>query len=280
MKRNKRFGKISVATLFAGIIVGGLLMLAALGRKESGQTARTESNLVDAEQQNLIEPLVSYVNQVLAELDNISAERRFLLDQIAEDITERLSQGSEAKMTFICTHNSRRSHMSQIWAQTAAYYFGLDKVSSFSGGTEATACNIRTVAGLRRAGFSIVAATQEENPVFLIQFACDRAPISAYSKIYNSGDNPKEDFVALMCCSQADRTCPVVEGATSRFAIHYVDPKACDDTEEETSAYDARCREIACEMFYIMSRVKNFNRGRENIPVKGLTGIPKGVAGF
>ena len=49
----------------------------------------------------------------------------------------------------------------------------------------------------------------------------------------------------------------MVDGAQSRYAIHYVDPKECDDTSEELSAYDARCREIALEMFYLMSKVNN-----------------------
>jgi hypothetical protein len=56
--------------------------------------------------------------------------------------------------------------------------------------------------------------------------------------------------------SKADKECPIVFGAVYRFAIHYVDPKECDDTEEETEAYDSRCREIAREMFYIMSNVR------------------------
>ena len=30
------------------------------------------------------------------------------------------------RVLFICTHNSRRSHNSQIWAQVAAYYYGFD----------------------------------------------------------------------------------------------------------------------------------------------------------
>ena len=39
-------------------------------------------------------------------------------------------------------------------------------------------------------------------------------------------------------------------------AIHYADPRLCDDTPAETSAYNERCREIAREMFYIMSEVR------------------------
>jgi hypothetical protein len=146
--------------------------------------------------------------------------------------------------------------MSQIWAQTAAHYFGLDQVHAFSGGTEATACNCRTIAAMRRVGFDIQDATSGENPLYLVRYAEDRAPIRAYSKLYNADDNPKQDFIALMTCSSADKSCPVVEGAVARYAIHYADPRLCDDTPTETSAYNERCREIAREMFYIMSCVR------------------------
>jgi len=206
---------------------------------------------------NLVEPLRPYVSEIVSELGKVSSERRTILDKIAKDITTFLNDGKDARMTYICTHNSRRSHMSQLWAQTAACYYGLDNVYAFSGGTESTACNIRTVTALRRAGFSIVNTTgEDENPVYLIQFSDGQPPIRAYSKLYNADSNPKKDFIALMCCSKADKTCPVVQGASSRYPICYVDPKACDDTAEETAAYNARCREIAREMFYIMSNVK------------------------
>ncbi len=196
-----------------------------------------------------------YIRQIVTELHKVSPERRAVLDQIAEQIAMRLKFGKTAELTFICTQNSRRSHMSQLWAQTAAYYYGLDKVHSFSGGTETTACNIRTVSALRRAGFSVKSATDGQNPEYLIQFSDERPLVRAYSKLYNTDNNPQEDFIALMCCSKADKMCPVVQGAGSRYAIHYVDPKICDDTTEESFAYDERCREIAREMFYIMSKV-------------------------
>ena len=60
-----------------------------------------------------------------------------------------------------------------------------------------------------------------------------------------------------MTCSVADKSCPVVEGAISRYAIHYADPRVCDDMPTETAAYNERCREIAREMFYIMSLTRN-----------------------
>ncbi|WP_192812797.1 low molecular weight phosphatase family protein [Pedosphaera parvula] len=202
---------------------------------------------------NLLPALRPYVQEVANELGMVSAERRVMLDAIATNVASQLRSGKEAQLTFICTSNSRRSHMSQIWAQTAAYYYGLNDVHAFSGGTQATACNCRTVAVMRRVGFTIEDATTGDNPVYLVRYAQDRPPIRAYSKRYNADANPKRDFIALMTCSVADKTCPLVEGAISRYAIHYADPRVCDDTPTETTAYNERCREIAREMFYIMS---------------------------
>jgi hypothetical protein len=205
---------------------------------------------------NLLPDLKPYVNEVAGDLSTVSVERREVLDKIATDVAKRLEAGKRADMTFICTHNSRRSHMSQIWAATAAYYYGLGNVHTYSGGTQATACNCRTVAAMRRVGFDIKDATTGENPIYLVRYATDRPIIKAYSKLYNADGNPRRDFIALMTCSVADKSCPVVEGAVSRYAIHYVDPRLCDDTPTETTAYNERCREIAREMFYIMSQVR------------------------
>jgi hypothetical protein len=204
----------------------------------------------------LLPALRPYVNEVANELDKVSAERKVVLDEIAAEIAVELKAGKAAQLTFICTHNSRRSHMSQIWAQTAAYYYGLERVRAFSGGTETTACNCRTVTAMRRAGFDIQDATTGDNPIYLVRYADDRPAIRAYSKLYNADSNPKRDFIALMTCSVADKTCPVVKGAVARYAIHYADPRLCDDTPTETAAYNDRCREIAREMFYIMSKVR------------------------
>jgi hypothetical protein len=210
---------------------------------------------------NLLPELRPYVNQVANELGTVPAERREVLDKIAADVAARLEAGKPADMTFICTHNSRRSHMSQIWAATAAYYYGLDNVRTFSGGTQATACNCRTVAAMRRVGFDIKDATTGDNPIYLVRYATDRPVIRAYSKLYNADGNPKRDFIALMTCSVADKSCPVVQGAVSRYAIHYVDPRLCDDTPTETTAYNERCQEIAREEFYIMFEVRKLLDG-------------------
>lgn len=204
----------------------------------------------------LLPPLQSYVAEVAASLDTVPADRKEVLGQIATDITTRLQAGKPAYLTFICTHNSRRSHMSQIWAQTATYHYGLKNVHAYSGGTQVTACNCRTVTAMRRVGFDIQDLTTSENPVYSVRYAEDRPPIRAYSKLYDADGNPKSEFFALMTCSAADKSCPQVKGAIGRYAIHYIDPRLCDDTPTESAAYNERCRQIAQEMFYIMSQVR------------------------
>jgi hypothetical protein len=208
-----------------------------------------------ASEADLLEPVRPYVRQVMSEFGQIAPERAAALKTAAAFIRERLAQGKPAQLTFICTHNSRRSHLAQIWSQTAAVYYGLTNVTTFSGGTEQAACNIRTVRALRRAGFSVVESTGGTNPVYLAKFAEGQAPGKLFSKVYSSEGNPQREFAALFCCDQADASCPQVQGAAVRIPIHYVDPKASDNSPGESATYDERCRQIAREMFYLMSAV-------------------------
>ena len=200
--------------------------------------------------------LASHVAAVLAEMDDIPAERKAVLERLAGPVRVRTATGEIAKLTFICTHNSRRSQMAQIWAQGAAQYFGVPRVETFSGGTEATAFNPRAVAALERAGFRIDTPEEEENPVYRVRYTDDKDAMECFSKAYDQPPNPKQDFVAVMTCSQADRDCPLVLGAIERIAIPYDDPKAFDGTEHEAAKYDERCRQIGREMLYVFSRVK------------------------
>lgn len=198
-----------------------------------------------------------YVKQRAAEFDQISAERKAQLEKLADYVRERRQAGRPSRLTFICTHNSRRSHLAQIWAKTAAAHYGVPEVEVYSGGTEATAFNPRAVAALRRAGFDIPAPVDDKvsNPHYLVRFDSTAEPLECFSKVYSQAPNPQADFCAVMTCSDADRNCPLVAGATVRIAIPYDDPKAFDGTPQETARYDERCRQIAREMLYVFSRV-------------------------
>ena len=199
--------------------------------------------------------LETYLKHILQDTE-LSAGRQAILDPLADYIAEKRRQGIPARLTFICTHNSRRSHFGQVWAQIAAHYYGVTPVECFSGGTETTACNPRTVAALERAGIRAQAISGGENPVWLLQYADGVNPIVAFSKVYDQAPNPTARFAAVMTCSHAEANCPFIPGAEKRFSITYSDPKAADDTPEETDVYDARCRQIAAEMLYVFSRVR------------------------
>ena len=68
----------------------------------------------------------------------VSAERKAILQSLVDYIQNKVNLNEEIRLNFICTHNSRRSHLSQIWAQTLAFQFGIKNVFCYSGGTEAT----------------------------------------------------------------------------------------------------------------------------------------------
>lgn len=201
--------------------------------------------------------LHAYVETLLPTLATIPDDRRETLDRIAAFVRESGAAGQPVRLVFICTHNSRRSHMSQIWAATAASWYGIDGVETHSGGTEATAFNPRAVAVMRRAGFEIDEPPDDAaNLHYAVSFAVDRASLDVFSKTYDGAGNPSSDFVAIMTCSQADQACPFVRGAVLRISLPYEDPKVADGTPEEAARYDERARQIAVEMFYLFSKVK------------------------
>ncbi len=205
----------------------------------------------------LITGLENYLANIESEFAKIPKERKKLLAELSEYIKAKSATSKPSNLIFICTHNSRRSHMGQLWAQVAAFHYGVGDVNCYSGGTEATAFNLRSVKALKKAGFQIDQTDTASNPVYFVKYAEGIEPIKGFSKKYDDEFNPQENFAAIMTCSDADEACPIVIGADKRLAIKYEDPKAADDTPLEEERYDERCRQICVEMFYAFSLVKN-----------------------
>ncbi|MGO9838615.1 MAG: protein-tyrosine-phosphatase [Polyangiaceae bacterium] len=209
---------------------------------------------------NLLPAVAVSLASYEAGVDSIAADRKEMLDRIANYIRTKRAAGETTRLTFICTHNSRRSQMGQIWAAAAAGYYGIDHVETFSGGLEVTAFNPRAIAAVERAGVQI-ASSGGDNPHVKVTYASDRAPLEMFSKKYGDPFNPQKDFAAVMTCSHADESCPLVVGASARIPLHYEDPKASDGTPDETATYDARSKQIATEMLYVFSRLKADHEG-------------------
>ncbi|UBM60299.1 protein-tyrosine-phosphatase [Marinilongibacter aquaticus] len=188
--------------------------------------------------------------------ESIGEDRRQILQPLVDFIQEKVDERKPILLNFICTHNSRRSHLSQIWGQTMAHHFGIPEVFCYSGGTEATAMFPKVAETLRNAGFAIEKLSQENNPIYAIKFAENAHPVIGFSKKFDDNFNPKSEFGAIMTCSQAHEACPVVAGAAKRFPITFEDPKTFDNTPLQTEKYQERSLQIAAEMHYVFSRIK------------------------
>lgn len=201
--------------------------------------------------------LFTEIQQTLSSLPNVSEERKQVLQPLVSYIQEKLSNKEVINLNFICTHNSRRSHLSQVWAQTMAFYYQIPNVLSYSGGTEATAMNATVVDTLVGNGFRIQQLSEGTNPIYAIKYAENTPSIIGFSKKYDDTFNPTSAFCAIMTCSQADEGCPFIAGADKRIPITYEDPKLYDGTSSEKEKYLERSLQIAAEMHYVFSTVKN-----------------------
>jgi arsenate reductase len=200
----------------------------------------------------LLSPLESFRKQL--DFSSISEERKSILQELIHYVQTQKSEGKEIHLNFICTHNSRRSQLSQLWAQTASFYYGV-KTFCYSGGVEVTAFNERAVASIKRFGFK-VEQSGEGNPKYAVSFSENENPLIMFSKLYDDASSAQSNFAAVMTCSHADENCPFIPGANNRIPARYEDPKAFDDTELESAKYDERSKEIATEMFYVFSQVR------------------------
>jgi protein-tyrosine phosphatase/arsenate reductase len=204
----------------------------------------------------MIHLIKTYCDNLVKEFSSINPERKFLIEKISQYIVSKKDQNKPINLVYICTHNSRRSHFGQIWAQVAAHYYNIANVTTFSGGTEATAFNVNAINAIKKVGFDIEKKNDDINPIYHIYFDKNERPITCFSKVYNDIVNPTTEFAAIMTCSDAEENCPFIAGAELRIGTTYDDPKAFDNTALQDAKYDERCKQIAIETFYIFSKIK------------------------
>lgn len=200
----------------------------------------------------------SYIKKAISSFNTISEERKNTLLKISHFVEAKLKTTGKAELIYICTHNSRRSHFGQIWGQTAASYYKIKNVLTYSGGTEATAFNPNAIAAVQRAGFRVRKEHENEakNPHYLVTYSVEDADIVCFSKTYDDASNPQKEFCAVMTCTEADGNCPFIAGAELRVSCPYDDPKAFDGTDFQDAKYDERCLQIATETLWTFSQVR------------------------
>lgn len=206
------------------------------------------------------EPLQNLIVQFETQFSTILDHRKLILKQLAEFVVSKQKSNESIELNFICTHNSRRSHISQLWAQAAAAYYGVENVHCYSGGTEATAFNPRAVKAMSEVGFVITKLDDAENPRYEVRFSETGKSLIAFSKKYNDSSNPANGYAAIMTCSHADENCPLVVGAAARISLPYEDPKDFDGTNQESEKYHERVLEIGREIAFAFSLVKQLTK--------------------
>lgn len=199
--------------------------------------------------------LKNTVKEIL-KINTVSNQRKTILQPLVAYIQEKVNNNQIINLNFICTHNSRRSHLAQIWAQFAAAYYNIQNINCYSGGTQETALFPKVAETLSNQGFQILKIADNINPIYAIKFDENCLPIIGFSKKYDDAYNPNSNFAAILTCSQADEGCPFIAGAEKRIPITYEDPKISDGTLQQTEIYKQRSIEIATEMMYVFSQIK------------------------
>lgn len=202
------------------------------------------------------------IQQFIENLDiaKISEDRKINLEDFIGFIAQKLKSKETVNLNFICTHNSRRSHFSQIWAQTIAEFLAIENINSFSGGTEATAVYPSVLNAFQNIGFAVGRLSENENPVSFLKYAADAPPIVCFSKVYDHPFNPKTNFAAVMTCSQANEACPFVPAAEARLSFTFEGPKISDGTPRELEKYQEKSKEIATDLLYVFSKAKELSK--------------------
>ena len=206
--------------------------------------------------ENKSKTLKEYIKTIFKNIDmGLEKNRKDKLVKLAQVIKRNHEQKNIVKIIFICTHNSRRSQFSQVWAYISSLYFKLDFIKPFSGGTEIDTVNLNVINSLISSGLKIE-KTHKGKAIYLLKSFKKDKGINLYSKVYNSKLNPSKHFIAIMTCSDADQMCPVIKGADKKVSLPYSDPRVADNTGLEKEVYNQTCSIIAKEMFYLMKQVK------------------------
>jgi protein-tyrosine phosphatase/arsenate reductase len=196
----------------------------------------------------------SMCESLSTQFDSIPEKRKEILEKITAYIQQRKDSNKPISLVYICTHNARRSFFGQIWAQTAASFYGIDNCTTYSGGMEVTRCHPNAINALQNQGFEAHRSSDSTNPLYEINYG-GKDNLLCFSKLFNDSTNPAQDFAAIMVCSDAETNCPFIPEAALRISTTYDDPKEFDGTPLEEEKYLERANQIALECLYVFSNV-------------------------
>jgi arsenate reductase len=199
----------------------------------------------------------------ISDLDpaSIPADRKHILTELIGRLNEIYRKTGTLRLNFICTHNSRRSQIAQIWAYAFTHYFQLKGIESLSGGTEATAFHVNAIEAMKQSGFLIESNTADtSNPIYKVRIQDSDPGLECFSKTFEHPINRAHPFIAIMVCSDAEENCPYIPSAQARFSLKFEDPKSSDGSPEQAQVYAERSKQIARELFFIFQGISGLGK--------------------
>lgn len=205
--------------------------------------------------QNFSAKLTDYINSL--DFAQIPLERKVLLFMFVDYLKASRKAEIPLQAIFVCKHNSRRSQFTQLWSEIAASFYGI-AFQGFSAGTEETACYPETLKAIERCGcaVSLLENAGSNNRKHEVNWGSNHTTV-LFSKTLAHQSLPKNEFAAVMTCSDADSNCPFVPGSDIRIPLTYVDPKHADNSPDKALVYDKTCRQIATELFYVFHQLSD-----------------------
>lgn len=173
---------------------------------------------------------------------NPNKNKKNHLDDIVFKIQNSLSITNN--IIFLCTHNSRRSQLCQVWGSILSKIYKID-LKFNSAGTEKTAVHKNIFYCLSNVGIEI-----KDNKIFYGDLS-----LSLHSKVLEEIQSDK--FISIMTCSDAEKSCPLDSRSIRNINLIYQDPKIFDDTEKEREEYSDISKLIAEELNYIIKNLVN-----------------------
>lgn len=172
-----------------------------------------------------------------------------------DTLTSQLNKKPEVRaFNFICTHNARRSVLSQCMATALFHQYNIEDYRFFSGGAETTFVHPNTIEALRTIGFRISKISDGENPVYEASFSENAAPLKLFSKTFDDPSSSQQYF-AILVCSKGDAACPFIPDAAARVLIPFDDPGNFDGTPKAEEKYLEAASLIAGELHYFVQQL-------------------------
>lgn len=192
--------------------------------------------------------LDKFCKQTKREFLSIPAERRAILNGIAEQLTKKKYIG------FTCQTNTRRTMLLQTWAQTAFLFYGLNQKFAFSIGDTISEVYPEVVNVLQLSGFYYTALENALPNGYVIYVGKD-IPIDYMVSKTDFGTIDPAKSVVVNICSSGEQS--ALTANIPHVSLAYQSPAIFEKTPEEKQKYEELNRQIATEMLYLAKRTKD-----------------------